>query len=100
MRFLLFIITLSSIYGTSFFGYLKQTDMSFCMDECAQYYIETEIDPGFGSIKIQERKSRLGRNPTTGDPIEIAQRKAIVFRPSKDLKKKLNYKSDGEDSNV
>ncbi|NSW81283.1 HU family DNA-binding protein [bacterium] len=56
--------------------------------------------PGFGSIKIQERKSRLGRNPTTGDPIEIAERKAIVFRPSKNLKKKLNYKSDGEDSNV
>ena len=52
MRFLLFIITLSSIYGTSFFGYLKQTDMSFCMDECAQYYIETEIDPGFGSINV------------------------------------------------
>ena len=56
--------------------------------------------PGFGSIKIQERKSRLGRNPTTGDPIEIGERKAIVFRPSKNLKKKLNYKSDGEDSNV
>ena len=52
MRFLLFIMTLSSIYGTSFFGYLKQTDMSFCMDECAQYYIETEIDPGFGSINV------------------------------------------------
>ena len=56
--------------------------------------------PGVGSIKIQERKSRLGRNPTTGDPIEIAERKAIVFRPSKNLKKKLNYKSDGEDPNV
>ncbi|MDC0897565.1 HU family DNA-binding protein [Desulfobacterota bacterium] len=53
--------------------------------------------PGFGSIKIQERKSRLGRNPTTGEPIQIGERKAIVFRPSKDLKKKLNLpKDDGE----
>ena len=52
MRFLLFIITLSSIYGTSFFGYLKETDMSFCMDECAQYYTETEVDPGFGAINV------------------------------------------------
>ena len=53
--------------------------------------------PGFGSIKIQERKSRLGRNPTTGEPIQIGERRAIVFRPSKDLKKKLNSpKEDGE----
>ena len=52
MRFLLFIITVSSIYSTTFFGYLKQTEMSFCMDECAQYYIETEVDPAFGSINV------------------------------------------------
>ena len=52
MRFLLFIITLSSIYGTSFFGYLKEAETSFCMDECSQYYIETEVDPGFGSINV------------------------------------------------
>ena len=52
MRFLLFIITVSSIYSTTFFGYLKQTEMSFCMDDCAQYYIETEVDPGFGSINV------------------------------------------------
>lgn len=51
--------------------------------------------PGFGSIKIQNRKSRLGRNPTTGEPIEIGERKAIVFRPSKELKKKLNASEDG-----
>jgi len=52
MRFLLFIITLSSIYGTSFFGYLKEAETSFCMDECSQYYIETEVDPDFGSINV------------------------------------------------
>ena len=46
--------------------------------------------PGFGSIKIQNRQARIGRNPTTGDSIKIAERKAIVFRPSKNLKKKLN----------
>jgi len=46
--------------------------------------------PGFGSIKIQNRQARIGRNPTTGDSIKIAERKAIVFRASKNLKKKLN----------
>ena len=45
--------------------------------------------PKFGTLKIQERDSRSGRNPTTGEKIEIAKRKAIVFRPSKALRKKL-----------
>ena len=52
MKFLLLLITLSSVYATSAFGYLKETEMSFCMDECAQYYIETEVDPAFGSINV------------------------------------------------
>jgi hypothetical protein len=33
-------------------GYLRTIESSFCMDECSQYSIETEIDPGFGSINI------------------------------------------------
>ena len=33
-------------------GYLRIIEASFCMDECSQYYIETEIDPGFGSISV------------------------------------------------
>ncbi len=33
-------------------GYLRTIEASFCMDECSQYYIETEIDPGFGSINV------------------------------------------------
>jgi hypothetical protein len=33
-------------------GYLRINEVSFCMDECSQYSIETEIDPGFGSINV------------------------------------------------
>jgi len=33
-------------------GYLRTIGASFCMDECSQYTIETEIDPGFGSINV------------------------------------------------
>ena len=51
-RLLLLFVIFSSIYSTTAFGYLKETEMSFCMDECAQYYIETEVDPGFGSINV------------------------------------------------
>tara|TARA_B100001964_G_C14190370_1_gene580763 strand:+ start:641 stop:934 length:294 start_codon:yes stop_codon:yes gene_type:complete len=48
----------------------------------------------FGSLKIQDRESRPGRNPTTGEQIQISQRKAIVFRPSKVLRKKINESSE------
>ena len=53
--------------------------------------------PKFGSIKIQNRKPRKGRKPTTGEPIDIAERKAIIFRPSKILKQKLNSSSDSNE---
>jgi integration host factor subunit alpha len=48
--------------------------------------------PRFGSFKIQKRKSRKGRNPATGDTIEIAERKVVVFRPSRFLREALNKK--------
>ena len=52
--------------------------------------------PKFGSLKIQTRKPRLGRNPSTGERIEISKRKAIVFRPSKILRAKLNNNSKSD----
>jgi hypothetical protein len=33
-------------------GYFRSVEASFCMDECSQYHLETEIDPGFGSINL------------------------------------------------
>ena len=45
------IISITQLSANSY-GYLKHVEVSFCMDECAQYYIETEVDPGFGSINV------------------------------------------------
>jgi DNA-binding protein HU-beta len=45
---------------------------------------------GFGSFKISERKARQGRNPRTGEAISIPATKAIAFKPSKELKDKMN----------
>ncbi len=52
--------------------------------------------PNFGSFRVQNRKSRKGRNPATGETIEIVERKAIVFKPSKFLRNVLNKKSSNE----
>ncbi len=42
--------------------------------------------PRFGSFRVQRRKARKGRNPSTGETIEIAERDAIIFKPSRFLR--------------
>ena len=41
---------------------------------------------GFGSFKVSERKARTGRNPKTGDPIQIPAAKVPKFTAGKALK--------------
>lgn len=41
---------------------------------------------GFGSFDVRERSARKGRNPQTGDEIEIAASKVPGFKPGKKLK--------------
>ncbi len=49
--------------------------------------------PKFGSFRVQNRKARKGRNPATGETIEIVKRKAVVFRPSRHLRDAINKKT-------
>jgi len=42
--------------------------------------------PGIGKITVKERPARTGRNPATGEPIQIAARKAPAFSAAKALK--------------
>ncbi len=45
---------------------------------------------GFGNFVIREKKSRVGRNPQTGDEILISARRVLTFKPSQALKTLLN----------
>lgn len=40
---------------------------------------------GFGTFVVVNRKARTGRNPRTGQPIQIKASKAVRFRPGKEL---------------
>ena len=42
--------------------------------------------PGFDTFEVRERAARTGRNPHTGETIEIAAAKAPAFKPGKALK--------------
>src|SRR5262245_24703680 len=41
---------------------------------------------GFGTFKVKDRKSRLARNPRTGDAVPVPPRRVPVFKVSKELK--------------
>lgn len=45
---------------------------------------------GFGTFSVRERAARTGRNPRTGDPIDIKKARVPVFKPGKSLKDALN----------
>lgn len=45
---------------------------------------------GFGNFVVREKKSRMGRNPQTGQSIEISARKVLTFKPSQVLRADVN----------
>jgi integration host factor subunit beta len=45
---------------------------------------------GFGSFAVRMRESRVGRNPRTGEKIHVSGKKALLFRQSADIRKRLN----------
>lgn len=41
---------------------------------------------GFGSFRFRQRGARSGRNPRTGEPVQVSPKKVLYFKPSKLLK--------------
>jgi len=45
---------------------------------------------GFGNFVVRKKRARRGRNPQTGDDIEISSRRILTFKPSQVLRAALN----------
>jgi integration host factor subunit beta len=45
---------------------------------------------GFGSFRTRERRGRTGRNPKTGEKVDVPAKKIPFFKPSKELKDFVN----------
>lgn len=45
---------------------------------------------GFGSFKVKSRRSRLARNPRTGDAVDVPAKRVPYFKASNELKERLN----------
>jgi integration host factor subunit beta len=51
---------------------------------------------GFGSFRLRSRKSRTGRNPKTGEKVDVPSKKIPYFKPGKELKELINQTQGGE----
>jgi len=48
---------------------------------------------GFGTLQVVERKARMGRNPQTGETVQILAKKAPKFRPGRELRESKTSKN-------
>ena len=49
---------------------------------------------GFGSFRLRKREPRKGRNPKTGDKVDVPPKKVPYFKPGKELKELINREPD------
>ena len=45
---------------------------------------------GFGSFRLRRREPRKGRNPKTGDKVDVPSKRVPYFKPGKELKELIN----------
>lgn len=48
---------------------------------------------GFGSFRTRQRNSRIGRNPKSGEKVDVPAKKVPFFKPSKELRDSVNAKA-------
>jgi integration host factor subunit beta len=53
---------------------------------------------GFGSFRVRRRRSRQGRNPKTGDRVDVPEKRIPYFKPGKELKDLINDGHSSESS--
>ena len=51
---------------------------------------------GFGAFSVRHRKARTGRNPRTGEAVEVDAKSVPFFRPGKELRARVNGGEDPE----
>ena len=52
---------------------------------------------GFGSFRTRERGPRRGRNPKTGEPVDVPAKRVPYFKPGKELKEYFTEKPPGHE---
>lgn len=72
---------------------VKQGDVKKVIQRSLDYIIKALAEGkkvelrNFGVFKVKSRKSRMGRNPRTGEAVSVPPRKVVVFKPGLIMKR-------------
>ncbi|MCJ7421839.1 integration host factor subunit beta [Sphingomicrobium astaxanthinifaciens] len=53
---------------------------------------------GFGAFSTRQRDARTGRNPRTGEPVDVAAKRVPYFKPGKEMRERLNLNAQRADN--
>ena len=80
------------------FEYLPKREVERTLEKILQYFVSS-LSQGsrieirdFGTFSTRLRKARIGRNPSSGEKINIDDKYLVHFIPGKNLKKLVNEK--------
>ncbi len=78
------------------FKHMRTTDAAAMVDTVIDHIIQSIADGhrievrGFGTFQPRVRAPKVGYNPCTGQPMHLDAGKTILFKPSRELTKKMN----------
>ena len=52
---------------------------------------------GFGAFSTRKRDARVGRNPRTGESVEVDAKRVPYFKPGKEMRERLNLKGSSSE---
>jgi integration host factor subunit alpha len=84
---------IETVSGTCNFTKKDSSELVECVFALIKGCLESGEDlkiSGFGKFEVKQKNSRRGRNPQTGEVLEISERKILSFKPSHLLKSAIN----------
>lgn len=82
-----------SVYSCSGFQKRQSTPIVESIFEIMKRTLESREDvliSGFGKFSVKKKDSRKGRNPQTGDSLQLDARRVVTFKCSTSLREKVN----------
>ncbi len=79
------------------FKNMRSTDAAAIVDTISNQMVESVADGnrieirGFGTFQPRARATKVGYNPSTGMPMPLPASTTILFKPSRELTKKMNW---------
>lgn len=84
---------IETVSGTCGFSKKESSELVECVFSLIKKSLESGEDlkiSGFGKFEVKQKNARRGRNPQTGEVLEISARRILSFKPSQLLKAAVN----------